>query len=52
MYLRNKQEKAWNKAVREMEQDIVNHQIASMFVGQNEQRAILHSLTEKCDKTK
>jgi hypothetical protein len=52
MHLRKSQEKEWHRAVREMEQEIVNHQIASMFVGQKEQREILHSLTEKCNQAK
>ena len=49
-YLRKQQEKEWHRAVREMEQDIVNEQIAHMFIGQKQQRAILNNLVEKCDR--
>lgn len=39
----------WQKAVREMEQDVVNQQIAYMFVNQKEQQDVLTSLVKKCN---
>jgi len=52
MHVRKNNEKRWHRAVREMEQEILNDQIAQMFVGQKEQRDILKNLAEKCSHSK
>ena len=49
MALRRYNHSKWHQAVREMEQDVVNQQIAQMYVNQHEQESVLRSLVNKCN---
>ena len=48
-YMQRQKAEKWSAAVRAMEQDVVNQQIANMYVNQQEQQEVLRSLVEKCN---
>jgi len=49
-YVQRQKAEKWSMAVRAMEQDVVNQQIANMYVNQQEQQQVLRSLVEKCNR--
>ena len=51
-YLKKQKMSKWQKAVKEMEQQVVNEQITQMYLNQYEQGEVLRELASKCTSEK
>ena len=51
-YLKAQKLQKWQKAVKDMEQKVVNEQISQMYLNQYEQSEVLRELASKCTSEK